>query len=153
MKRGSRHVSLTLMLSLVAVSLYGQASVNSQRVSLRDSTARTVKISYPHTVSWWDSGNGFICRSSADGHSYLTRYDKQGNYIETLMQKPWNESSPLWRAFHSSEYKSMKILSYWEVWDIGRKGYCLETIDSKKQVSNVWVDESLKFSTVPLSNK
>jgi hypothetical protein len=78
---------------------------------------------------------------------------KQGNYIETLRQKAWNDSSTLQPSFQKSQYRQQKVISYWEVSDANKTGYYLEMRDSAKQVSSAWVNELGNFSTVPTSSK
>lgn len=139
-----------LMLALLTSTLCAQTPVTKSEYQ----NTKTVEASYyPQTVSWWDSGNGFICKYTVDNLGYITRYDKQGNYIETLIQKVWNDSSALRPSFQQSQYKSQKVISYWVVADANRKGYYLEVSDSKNQISSVWVDALGTFSTVPTANK
>ena len=145
MKTLTKPFSLMLMLALLTLATHAQTTAKIRN----DSSKRISRPYYYQTASWWDSGNGFICKVTADNRSYLTRYDKQGNYLETLVQKTWNEKSDLWPSFMKSQHKSLKVIAYWEVWDVGRKGYYLEMIDNRNQVSNVWADESGNFSTIP----
>lgn len=144
-----------LMLTLLTSTVYAQTTVqtaaNEQSQNTHQEEVKSIlKAAYhPQRISWWDSGNGLICKQTIDNESFIIRYDKQGNYIETLRQKTWNESSELQPAFQKSQYNLHKVISYWEVSDANKKGYYLEMSDSAKQVSSVWVDEQGKFSTVP----
>ena len=116
----------------------------------REPSTNNLKAAYqPVAVSWWDCGNGFIYQYTIDNTKYMTRFDKQGNYVETLIQKVWSDSCALRSSFHQSQYKHQKVTGYWEVTDENRKGYYLEMSDSKNQVSGVWVDDQGNFSTIP----
>lgn len=152
MKAKTRYVSCILMFALLTSILYAQTpgKKQSENLTLKNSVAQTSNISYyPQTISWWDSGNGLICKVSVDNMSHITRYDKQGKYVETLTQKEWNDTSILLSSFQQSQYKLQKVTGYWEVSDANKKGYYLEMNDSKNQGSSVWVDDQGKFSIIP----
>jgi hypothetical protein len=133
--------------------MYAQTAVSvaEQSQSTQQDELKTIlKAAYhPQRISWWDSGNGIVCKFTVDNKSYIIRYNKQGKYVETLIQKAWNDSSELRPSFQKSQYRLQKVISYWEVSDANKKGYYLEMSDSTKQVSSVWVDKSGKFSTIP----
>jgi hypothetical protein len=130
---------------------YAQITANEQSQRTQQEELKTILKAayYPQRISWWDSGNGIVCKYTVDDKSYIIRYDKQGNYIETLRPKAWNDSSALQPSFQKSQYRLQKVISYWEVSDANKKGYYLEMSDSTNQISSVWVDESGKFSTIP----
>jgi hypothetical protein len=155
-----RVFSYVLMLTLLTGTVYGQTAVavvavkeQSQSTQQKELKAILKAAYHPQRISWWDSGNGIICKYTVDNKSYITRYDKQGNYIETLRPKAWNDSSALRPYFQKSQYRLQKVISYWEVSDANKKGYYLEMSDSTKQVSSVWADELGKFSTIPTVRK
>jgi hypothetical protein len=152
MKKRMRYFSYMLMLTLLVSTMYAQNPVKDQdkSASPKEVSAKKLKAAYhPRKISWWDSGNGFICKYNIESTNYITRFDKQGNYVETLKQEMWNDSSALRPFFQQSEYKLQRVISYWEVSDADKKGYYLEMSDSKNQVSSVWVDELGKFSIIP----
>lgn len=149
--------SYTLILTLLTGTVYAQTTVKetSQRAQQEKEELKAILKEAYHTqrISWWDSGNGIVCKHTVDNKSYIIRYNKQGNYIETLRQKAWNDSSALRPSFQKSQYRLQNVTSYWEVSDPNKTGYYLEMINSAKQVSSVWVDESGKFSTIPSVSK
>ena len=150
MKEGKRHFRYMLMLTLITSTMYAQTLVKDKGAQQQDLITKYLKSSYsPRVVSWWDSGNGFIYKSTGETNAYLTRFDKQGNYVETLKRKIWNDSSLLQPSFQQSQYKQHRVISYWEVSDVNKKGYYLEMSDSKNQSSSVWVDDLGKFSIIP----
>jgi len=152
MKTKMRCFSCMLMFTLLTTIMYAQTpgknqNQNTQRINLM---AINSQISYyPRIVSWWDSGNGFICKVTLENMAYLIRFDKQGKYVETLIKKVWNETSTLQPSFQRSEYKLQKVISYWEVSDANKTGYYLEMNSSKNYPFSVWVDDEGNFSTIP----
>ena len=153
MKRITRYFSLVLVFASITLNVYTQTPPRGKRISQQDSRATNIKPYYAQMVSWWDSGSGFICKVTADNQSFMTRYDQHGAYVETLVEKPWNENSELWSAFHRSPYRLLKVVSYWEVWDDGKEGYYLEMVDNRNQVSSIWADGSGNFSTIPANKQ
>lgn len=102
-------------------------------------------------VEWYNSNDGYYGRYSNESMDYMTRYDKKGNYVETMRKKDWNDGVPsdLKSSFENSNYKTHKVSSYWEVSDPNRKGYYMELTDDQGKNSKVWVDEKNNFSTSP----
>lgn len=153
MKTKQRYFSSILMLTLITSTLYAQtivANEQEQRVPQKDLHAEALKHVYnAKTISWWDSGNGFICRYTSTTGCYMIRYDKQGKYVETLEQKEWSDTSALQPSFQLSRYKSQQVTSYWEVLDLNKKGYYLEMRDSENNISCIWVDAQGIFSAIP----
>jgi hypothetical protein len=142
-----------LMLTLTS-NMYAQAPVKIQDQVDSLTDVKTLKAAYhPRAISWWDCGNGFIYKYTIENTKYMTRFDKQGNHIETLIQKVWNDSSTLRPSFLQSKYKQHRVISYWEVADENKKGYYLEMSDDKNQNSSVWVDNQGNFSTIPIVSK
>src|SRR5262245_31059221 len=46
-------------------------------------------------VTWQDPGNGYYyARYTLSSQNYLTRYDVQENYTETLIKKEWDATVP-----------------------------------------------------------
>lgn len=86
----------------------------------------------------------------------MTRYDKKGNYVETLTKKDWNDGNvptDLKTSFNKSMYKNAQVTSYWQVSDADQKGYYIEMNDRRGKSSNMWVDGSGKFTTTPYTTK
>ena len=126
--------------------------LNDQATSTRllnDLNSRNALTS-TQAVSWWDAGYGYYGTYTIDSTSYMSRYDKQGNYIETLTKKEWNASvpTPVTSAFDQSPYKTYQVISYWEVTDPGRKGYYFELNNDGKQ-QRVWLNDKYAFSSMP----
>jgi hypothetical protein len=153
MKKLIRYFSYLLMLALTSTLFAQTPELKQDLVELqKDSSTESLKPAYhPVAISWWDCGNGFIYQYTIENTKYITRFDKQGNYVETLTQKIWSDSCALRSSFEQSQYKHQKVVGYWEVTDANRKGYYLEMSDGKNQVSGVWVDDQGNFSTIPVS--
>jgi hypothetical protein len=140
------------MFTLLSDSMYAQTvgKEAAENISQEKFSVKTAMLGFsPRKVSWWDSGNGFICKTSLENVAYLTRFDKQGKYVETLIRKAWNDSSALQPSFQESQYKLNRVTSYWEVLDKNQKGYYLEMKDSESQASSVWIDDQGNFSNIP----
>jgi hypothetical protein len=83
--------------------------------------------------------------------NYMVRYDRQGNYVESLTRREWNDKvSPTTRtAFSNSTYKDQQVTGYWEVTDPGRKGSYFELSDKDGKRSRVWADDKGTFTPRP----
>lgn len=102
------------------------------------------------SVTWYDAGYGYYGTYAIDTANYMVRYDKKGNYVETLMKKEWDDQVPpsIVSAINQSPFKDQNVTSYWEVNDYGRKGYYVE-LDDKGKVSRIWLNEQGKISSSP----
>lgn len=124
-------------------------STMSERLAL-DWNTRNSKLK-DQSVDWFDSNDGYFGTYTIDSIDYMTRYDKEGNYIETMNRKEWDEMIPrgVKSAFDNSMYKTQEVTSYWEVSDPFRKGYYMELKDNENRVTRVWADENGRFTTKP----
>lgn len=108
------------------------------------------------TINWYQTNYGFYGNYSAGGANYMTRYDAQGNYVETLRRDEWNNNSnipnSLRNAYGQSPYKDQTVTGYWSVTDPGKSGYYMELRDNKGTTSRVWADSQGKFTTQPYSS-
>lgn len=106
-------------------------------------------------LNWFESNDGFYTNYSINNEEYMTRYDKQGNYIESMRKKVWNDQVPanIRTSFDNSNYKSQKVSGYWELSDNNRKGYYMELKDDNGKMTKVWVDDKGKFSSTPFKGK
>ena len=102
-------------------------------------------------VNWYNSDYGYYGTYSMGNQHYITRYDKDGNYIETFNKKDWTQNAPvvIKNSFNKSAFNNLKVVTYWEVTDSGRNGYYLELQDSNGKIINIWGDEKGRFSAVP----
>jgi hypothetical protein len=146
---------------LVACTLIGYAQTKEpqapKELTDQSTTTRLAKdlntrnaMTANQPISWWDAGYGYYGTYMLDSTTYMTRYDRQGNYIETLTKREWNNSVPVpvTSAFSQSPYKTYEVTSYWEVTDPNRKGYYFElNHDGKEQ--RVWMNDKHAFSTTP----
>jgi hypothetical protein len=150
------HIGYLLMFTLITSALNSQTPGQGQNeypTHENLDTKKSSKIFGTQTISWWDSGNGIIRKVSVDNISQITRYDKQGKYVETLKQKVWNDASALLSTFQQSQYKLQKVTGYWEVSDANKKGYYLELNDNDNRILSVWVDEQGIFSIIPATKQ
>ncbi|CAN5253450.1 hypothetical protein BH09BAC3_BH09BAC3_19650 [soil metagenome] len=103
-------------------------------------------------VDWVSNEYGNSGMYTVNNVNYMTRYDGDGNYIETYKKRDWNDAelpASLKSAFNSSNYKDSNVTSFWESSDYTNKGYYMELTDRSGQASKVWVDDKGKFNTTP----
>jgi len=105
-------------------------------------------------VSWYDAGYGYYGTYALNDQNYMVRYDRNGNYVETLTRREWNDEIPQATrdAFTSSEYNGQRVTGYWEVTDPGRQGSYYELSGTDGKTSRVWADGTGKFSTQPAAS-
>lgn len=103
------------------------------------------------TVNWYDAGYGYYGTYSVNNQNFMTHYDRNGNYVETLTRKEWNDQLPQATrdAFTNSTYGTQRVTGYWEVTDPGKKGSYYELSDETGKTSRVWSDGTGKFSNQP----
>ncbi len=103
------------------------------------------------TVKWYESGDFFLGTYTHENQQYMTLYDPEGYYVETLKKVVWNSKvpNPIRSSFDLSNYRKREVTSYWEVSDAGRKGYYLELTDDLGKDSRFWVNEKGDFSSTP----
>lgn len=164
MKRMINYFSCMMLTALLTTTVFAQVKQGvqeprpltdktmSQRLQ-KDLNTRNAKTG-DQSIDWSDSGNGYYGTYSIDQTNYMTRYDKKGNYVETLTRKEWDEnvSSSLRTSFDESPYKGNQVNSYWEVSDPNKKGYYMEMSDPTGKVSRVWADDKGKFSDTPYNS-
>lgn len=100
------------------------------------------------SVQWYELGDGFYGSYNADNAKFMTLYDQDGNYVQTLRKSEWsNVPASVKSTYEISNYKSQEVTSYWEVSDEAKKGYYLEFKDDQGKVSRIWANEKGEFST------
>jgi hypothetical protein len=126
--------------------LSDQSMSDRLQKDLNDRNAMTAN----QPITWWD-GNGYYYGTyTVSNQNYLTRYDMQGNYAETLIEKEWDVTVPaaVVTSFNESPYKEYIVTRYWEVSDPNRKGYMFE-LDKDGIPTRAWLSDTGKFSTTP----
>ncbi|MEO7990906.1 MAG: hypothetical protein ABI663_15265 [Chryseolinea sp.] len=100
-------------------------------------------------VQWYEIGDGYYGTYSVDNQNYMTVYDIEGHYIETLRRLEWNgnDQNPVKSSFDLSTYRTQEVTSYWEVVDRNQKGYYLEVTDDQGKVSRLWANEKGDLSS------
>lgn len=107
------------------------------------------------TINWYQTNYGYTGNYAIGSANYMTRYDQQGNYVETFRRGEWTNSNvpaSLANAYGQSPYKDQTITGYWSVTDPGKSGYYLELRDKNGVTSSVWADSQGKFTTSPYSS-
>jgi len=122
----------------------------SQRLSA-DLNSRNAQLG-TNSVSWFDAGNGYYGTYTVGTNNYMTRYDRQGNYIETYTKGNWSDSTvppSLMTSYNESMYKGQPITGYWTVSDPGKSGYYLEVQGKDGKTGRIYADENGKFLSAP----
>lgn len=126
--------------------LSDQAMTDRLQKDLNNRNAMTAN----QPIMWWD-GNGYYYGTyTVSNQNYMTRYDTEGNYAETLIEKEWDATVPaaVVTSFNQSPYKDYQVTSYWEVSDPNRKGYFF-VLYKDGTPARVWLSDKGKFSTTP----
>jgi len=152
--------TLGMMCMLLSSAAFSQsqpvaADQAHSQMMMKDLNTRNPK-TMDQTVDWRNTDYGYSGMYSVDNENYMTRYDKKGNYVETLTKKDWNDGNvptDLKTSFDKSMYKDAQVTSYWQVSDANQKGYYIEMNDSRGKSSNMWVDGSGKFTATPYTTK
>jgi hypothetical protein len=148
--------NLMIVLSLASTT-FGQTKdpvpLNDATVSQRldkDFDSRNADLSNA-IVNWYSTDYGYYGTYSNNNQDYMIRYDKNGNYIETLTKKDWSKDVPadLKNSYDKSSYKDGNVKGYWQVSDPNRKGYYLEVEGKDGKTSRVWADSNGQFSERP----
>lgn len=103
-------------------------------------------------IDWMSNEYGNNGMYTINNVNYMTRYDNEGNYIETYQKREWSDDATpeiLKSSYSKSNYKDSNVTSYWEGSDSSKKGYYLEVTDARGKLSKVWVDDKGKFSSAP----
>lgn len=159
MKKNRNYAICLMLTGLMSASAFAQStsenkyeprSLNDRTISdqlQKDLYKRNSNLSN-QPVSWFDAGDGYYGIYSHNDHEYMTRYDKKGNYKETMTKKEWNDKVPasVRTSFDDSPYKDQQVANYWEVSDPDKKGYYLELNDDKGKVSRLWANEKGEFA-------
>ena len=144
---------------LFATTAYGQSTsqdptpLNDPKTGSRlekDFDSRNSNLSNA-TVNWYGTDYGYYGTYSNDGTDYMTRYDKNGNYVETLNKKDWSTdvSPEIKSSFDKSSYKDQSVTSYWESSDTDKKGYYIEVREKGGKTQRIWSDDKGQFSKKP----
>jgi hypothetical protein len=135
-----------------------RASENDDNTSDREITKRLSQDVYSRkplakdaVIVWDNTDEGYDGAYAINDEKYVARYDKQGNYVETLVERKWDDKVPanVRSSYDNSMYKSKKVEHFWEVDEPSRKGYYLEVKDDDGKSRRIWSDREGKFSDQP----
>ena len=141
-------IGLLLLLTMLAKAQgindkMSEADVNTQLLS--DLNTR-----YPETkkevIVWDNSASGYDALYRIRDIDFLTHYDKNGKYVETLRKKDWNANVPaaIKNSYDKNFHNQYRVEKYWEVSDPTRKGYYLELKDKDGLSKKIWLDDQGK---------
>jgi hypothetical protein len=98
-------------------------------------------------IVWDNTDEGYEGNYAIGDVKYMAVYDKQGNYVETLTERKWDDNVPanVRNSYNSSTYRSNKVDRFWEVDEPNKKGYYLELKDNDGKSRRIWSDKDGKF--------
>jgi hypothetical protein len=83
---------------------------------------------------------------------YMTRYDAEGNWLETMQKREWDDNTPenVRMGFNDNAYENYQVDSYWEITESdpnsGRdKGYFFYLKDNEGNTRNLRMDSQGKI--------
>jgi hypothetical protein len=144
-----------LRLLLISIFIFAAADLAAQDNSINAKLTADLNKRVPGTrnvsLNWASPRFGYYARYTIDNVEYMSLYDKQGVYKETLEKKPWDDRVPeIIRAeFGNSAYNMCSVLTFWESMQTYNKDFYLELMDRDGKSQATWVDENGRFSNQP----
>lgn len=155
-----REISTAVVIgALLTMSVIAEAQTITKGMSEADinkTLLADLNKRYPETknevVVWDNAAYGHDALYTVKTIDYLTRYNKQGAYLETLIKRDWDAQGPdvIKRAYDKELGSHYIIDEYWEVNDRDRKGYYLELKDKQGQPKKIWMDQNGKVFDAPV---
>lgn len=129
---------------------------NTQSNNIPQQTQEDLLKRYPdlneQSVMWESAGNEFSASYNMNETEYMTRYDAEGNWLETMQKREWDDNVPenLKMGFNDNAYENYQVDSYWEITESdpnsGRdKGYFFYLKDKEGNTKNVRMDSQGKI--------
>jgi hypothetical protein len=103
-------------------------------------------------VLWESTTYGYRATYSYSNLDYMTLYDTDGNYLETLQKTPWDDRVPaiLKMELGNSEFNTSTVETYWEKIHTEHPEYYMELTDRDGKAQYIWSDENGTISVVPV---
>ena len=105
-------------------------------------------------VLWQNTGKEYIATYSYSDNNFMSRYDKRGSYQGTLIARDWETQAPsiTRNSFNNSQYKTLKIGSYWEVSEGPKRGSYIMATNEQGAPTYFFIDEQGQISDNPFDN-
>jgi len=142
-------------LLIISIFIAAAGSLGAQQNEISDKLTADLNKRVPETrsysLTWASPRFGYYARYTIDNVEYMSLYDKQGVYKETLEKKPWDDRIPetIRLEFGNSAYSLCSVLTFWESMQTYNKDFYLELMDREGKSQATWVDENGKFSNQP----
>ena len=94
-------------------------------------------------VVWDRTEDGYNATYSMNDADFMARYDAEGNWLETMEKRDWDDNVPenIKMGLSDNAYENYKVDSYWEITDSDRgKGYLFYLKDQDGNTQNVRMD-------------
>jgi hypothetical protein len=134
-----------------------QSSTMQNRDDLTQRTQEDLLKRYPdmnqQSVQWDTAGNEYSASYNMNDTEYRTRYDAEGNWLETMQKREWDDNNApdnLKTGLSDNAYENYQVDSYWEITEsdpnMGRdKGYFFYLKDKEGNTKNVRMDSQGKI--------
>lgn len=129
----------------------GMSEADVNKVLLSDLNKRYQETKN-EVVVWDNAIHSYDALYSVKTVDYLTRYNKQGVYLETLIKRDWEAQVPsvIKNSYDKEVGTHYTVDEYWEVNDPKRKGYYLELKDKQGQSKKIWLDQTGRVFETPM---
>ena len=105
------------------------------------------------SLKWDTAGNEYTASYNMNDTEYRARYDKEGNWLETMQKREWDDNNApenLKMGLSDNAYENYQVDSYWEITDAdaksGRdKGYYFYMKDKEGNTKNLRMDSQGKI--------
>lgn len=162
MKRTIKFIASLALSILVYQAGFAQdtnpnANQNQDDAQNRDITQQTQQDllnRYPdlddQAVVWDHTEDGYNATYSMNDAHYMARYDAEGNWLETLEKREWDDNVPehVKMGLNDNAYENYEVDSYWEITesnsDIGQ-GYFFNLKDKDGNTRNLRMDPQGKI--------
>jgi hypothetical protein len=129
----------------------GPGTDNSMNARLTADLNKRIPETKNNQLTWRPTKFGFFTTFTIENIDYMSVYDKQGHYRETLEKRSWDDRVPenIRLEFGNSPYSLCSVITFWEATQTYNKDYYFELMDREGQSRYAWSDENGKFSDQP----
>jgi hypothetical protein len=105
-------------------------------------------------VTWQKTARGYAATYSYNDNNFMSSYNKDASYQGTLIGRDWETQAPsiTRTAFNNSQYKTLKIGSYWEVNEGPKRGSYIMATNEQGAPTYFFIDEHGQIFDNPFDN-
>lgn len=126
----------------------------NQNQDITQQTQQDLLDRYPdldeQTIIWDSNDEMHSATYNMNDREYRSRYDADGNWIETMERREWDDNVPehVKMGLNDNRYENYEVDSYWEITESGSdrgQGYYLNLRDKDGNTQNVRMDSDGKI--------